>query len=242
MSEKSKLTMLILGIIVIVMLIVVFALVDVNILGIKTLSISGIKRKADLANSLNLSFEQTQAKYNQMIIERTMAEKEYEKQKTKYATISDETISLIKDVTKDQKYMIEYLWIVLGDYAEDNNLKLVVMEPNQMATFNIESGQVAVKEAKQTGIASVTTPTGQKTSTSGNQTNTTEKIIISPVTNSNTVKILLIGEYEDITDFVFEVENDKNLKFKLDNMSMQYAGNNYVLSQFDVLGMSVLLK
>lgn len=242
MSEKSKLTMLILGIIVIVMLIVVFALVDVNILGIKTLSISGIKRKADLANSLNLSFEQTQAKYNQMIIERTMAEKEYEKQKTKYATISDETISLIKDVTKDQKYMIEYLWIVLGDYAEDNNLKLVVMEPNQMATFNIESGQVAVQEAKQTGTASVTTPTGQKTSTSGNQTNTTEKIIISPVTNSNTVKILLIGEYEDITDFVFEVENDKNLKFKLDNMSMQYAGNNYVLSQFDVLGMSVLLK
>lgn len=242
MSEKENILVQILILIVIVAVLVFVCVWGFESLGI--LSVSQIKAKADSLGMSNLSFETLDQQYKNSIIERDMAQDEFNNQKSKYEAISDDTIELIKDVTKDQEYMIEYLWVVLGAYAEDCGLKLIVMEPNQRATFNITDGTVKLQEAKADGTedTTVTMPNGESVDATGEVTQSNGNIIINPTTNAKTTKILLIGEYQNVADFVFEVENDKALKFKLDNISMEYAGSNSVLAQFDVLDMSILLK
>lgn len=239
--KQSKVIIVISIALVIIAAIVFVTVKDISFMGAKALSIKGIENKVAEAGNINVSFEQKQLQYLNKVAEKTTAEEEYKSQKSKYDAISEDTISLIKDVTKDQKYNIEYLWVALGDYADDNNLRLIMLEPNQSATFNIASGDISIQKS---GAANSTTEKAPAATTDNKGTSTTESsnIIINPTTDGSTIKILLIGSYQDIADFVFEVENDKSLKFKLDNISMQYAGKNYVLAQFDVLDMSVLLK
>lgn len=230
-----------------ILLIIIAIIVFVCVWGMedfKIFSVSQITEKADGLKTTNLSFETLEQQYKNKIVERNLAQEKFTKEKNKYEAISEDTIALIKDVTKDQEYMIEYLWVVLGNYAEENGLKLIVMEPNQRATFNITDGTVQLQEAKANGTekTTVTMPNGSAVDSSGTVTQGNGNIVINPSTNANTTKILLIGEYQNVADFVFEVENDKSLKFKLDNISMQYAGSNSVLAQFDVLDMSILLK
>ena len=242
MSEKKNILIQILILIIIIAVLVFICIWGIESLGV--FSVSQISAKAEKLGSSNLNFETLDQQYKNSIIERDMAQDEFNKQKSKYEAISDDTIELIKDVTKEQEYMIEYLWVVLGAYAEDCGLKLIVMEPNQRATFNITSGTVQLQEAKAEGKeeTTVTMPNGQAVDSSGEVKHGSGNIVINPTTNAKTTKILLIGEYQDVADFVFEVENDKALKFKLDNISMEYAGENSVLAQFDVLDMSILLK
>ena len=230
-----------------VLIIVVAVLIYVCVWGIESLGVYSVSKISEQSQSLdtaNGDFDGLNQQYKNKILDRDVAKEEFNKQKSKYEAISDETIELIKDVTKEQEYMIEYLWVVLGAYAEDCGLKLIVMEPNQKATFNITSGTVKLQEAKAAGTedTTVTMPNGDSVDSTGTTTQSSGNITISPTTNAKTTKILLIGEYQDVADFVFEVENDKSLKFKLDNISMQYAGSNSVLAQFDVLDMSILLK
>ena len=54
------------------------------------------------------------------------------------------------------------------------------------------------------------------------------------------IKITIKGRYANVADFVFDVENDKSLRFKLDNIKMTYAGDNEIQATFDVLSLSVL--
>ena len=48
------------------------------------------------------------------------------------------------------------------------------------------------------------------------------------------------GRYLDIVDFVFDIENDKELLFKLDNMNMTYDNDNKIVATFDILTMNVI--
>lgn len=43
-----------------------------------------------------------------------------------------------------------------------------------------------------------------------------------------------------MADFVFEVENDKSLRFRLDNIKMKSAGGTEVLASFKVKDFTVL--
>lgn len=54
------------------------------------------------------------------------------------------------------------------------------------------------------------------------------------------VKITVEGRYANVADFVFDVENDKSLRFKLDNIKMTYSGDNQITATFDILSLSVL--
>ena len=122
------------------------------------------------------------------------AQSAYKTSRDRYNEISDEDIETIKEATKEDHYYVEWLWIVLGEYAEDNNLTLKVIDPRK----------------------------GDEASGEG------------------TVQINVVGRYQDIANFVFEVENDNELRFKLDNMAMTYNSDNKVSATFDVLGMEVL--
>ena len=54
-----------------------------------------------------------------------------------------------------------------------------------------------------------------------------------------TTKLTVTGRYADVADFVFDVENDSSLKFKLDNIKMTYSKDNLIVASFDVLSLSV---
>ena len=56
---------------------------------------------------------------------------------------------------------------------------------------------------------------------------------------NQTVQIVVEGRYANVADFVFDVENDKTLKFKLDNIKMVYTKDNLIEATFDVLSLSV---
>lgn len=52
--------------------------------------------------------------------------------------------------------------------------------------------------------------------------------------DDSTMKIQLQGSYIDISDFIFEVENDDELKFKLDNIRIEYVEGTTIKATFDV--------
>ena len=43
----------------------------------------------------------------------------------------------------------------------------------------------------------------------------------------------------NVSDFVFAVENDNELKFKLDNISMEYLSGTSIKATFDVKNMII---
>lgn len=243
MMNKIKmnfdLIMLFLTFIIIIATITCVATININFVGIKTYSVSGIKEIVASIRDTTTKYNETKLQYNTKLTEKETIEDKFRSEKQKYESISDETISLIQEVTKEQKYMIEYLWVVLGDYAADNELQLIVMEPGSNATFKVSSEGIAI-ENKTTQTEKTTTAKTTTSKTDSDVENTTVSLLQS--TDDSTIKTLVLGKYQNIADFVFEVENDKSLKFKLDNITMQYAGSNSVVATFDVLDMSVLMK
>lgn len=115
--------------------------------------------------------------------------------KAQYDSISNETIEKIIEAYKTHNYDLEWLWIVLGNYAKINNLEITIAEPE-----NTEN------ESKVLGNLTLT----------------------------------VRGRYLDVVDFVFDVETDKELLFKLDNMNMLYDKDNKIIATFDILTMNVV--
>lgn len=161
---------------------------------ISFLSISAMQeKKADLElETANLVIEK--AAYDVAKGNLQDAQNSYKTARDEYNSISEQDINYVKEATKEDHYYVEWLWIVLGEYALDNNLSLNVIDPRK----------------------------GSEDS------------------NQGTLQIKLQGRYQDVANFVFEVENDAELKFKLDNMSMTYASDNKINATFDVLSMEVL--
>lgn len=166
----------------------------VNLGDIKLLSFEDMKAKNVELEVAEVELDTAKLQYEIATDNLKRAKSSYETAKKSYDNISEEKINTIKEATKEEHYYIDWLWIVLGGYADSNGLELTVKDPRL----------------------------GSESSTNG------------------TIKIKLVGRYSDITDFVFEVENDNDLKFKLDNMLMEYDGDNKVSATFDVLSMEVL--
>lgn len=115
--------------------------------------------------------------------------------KAKYDGISNETIEKIIEAYKKYNYDLEWLWIVLGNYAKTNNLEITIAEPENIKNESNVLGNLTL-----------------------------------------TVR----GRYLDVVDFVFDVETDKELLFKLDNMNMLYDKDNKIIATFDILTMNVV--
>lgn len=115
--------------------------------------------------------------------------------KADYDSISEATIEKIIEAYKEYKYDLEWLWIVLGNYAKTNNLEITISEPENAKNESTVLGNL---------------------------------------------NLTVRGRYLDVVDFVFDVENDKKLLFKLDNMSMIYDKDNKIIATFDILTMNVI--
>ena len=272
MTQTNK-KILIISIItaVLFMLILIFVLVGVKIGKFNLGSISYLKAQYNLEKKAEEELALTQAKYYEEIKKIEESQDEYNKQKNKYEAISDETIEVIKEATREEKYNIEYMWITLGNYAKNNNLELVVVEPSGKSSVTINNtipspGKVAafgsdvsassnvvpgknntsitanVNNSTQTNETTATTTTTTTTSNNSttnntNQTTSTENTTIGNNTSNSsapTFKVQVTGTYMDTADFIFAVENDNTLRFKLDNISMDLVSGAIITTSFDV--------
>lgn len=229
MSSELKKTIIISVCLVIVITLLVLSLImDIDLKVIKLNSISTLLKKHEEIIDEEEKLKVKHSEYEVALSKVEASKTSYESEKAKYEAISDETINIIKEATTEEYYDIEYMWITLGNYAKSNNLTIIMAEPG--GSFEETA---ANKDGSQN--KDVTTSSDGKTTTTTGDMAVQQSANTSNTTSSNTIfKIQVIGSYLDVSDFIFEVENDKSLRFKLDNISMDYVSGNTVKASFNV--------
>lgn len=234
-----------------VILLILFMFLGLNLGIFRIPSISYLISQYDLVKKEEKELSTAQDKYYSTLDNLKNAQTEFNKEKNKYNSISDETINVIKEATTEETYNIEYMWIKLGNYAKKNNLEIVIVEPGGTTTDKVSSS------SNSTSNTNNTNNTENTTSTSNNVTTATNNVTTNNVTtnNSNTkndsstsnntnttdsiLRVDVTGNYMNVSDFIFEVENDTTLRFKLDNISMEYVKDSLIKTSFDVKNITV---
>lgn len=241
-------------------LLTLFALVDINLGPIKISSISTIMSEHDNVVKAQASLTAEENNYKNTLKNLENEKNNYSTEKQKYEAISDETVSVIKEATKQQNYSIEYMWIKLGNYAKTNNLGIVLVEPGGTQGSGTNGTNTSTNTTTTTPAANSSTTTSNTTSSTNNSTTGAENTsstgndgtTLPPAANTdgenteetqtdNVLKIQVTGSYMNVSDFIFEVENDKDLKFKLDNISIEYVSGRTIKATFDVKN-TIILK
>ena len=234
-NKKMIIISSILGVTVI--LIVLLMLLGANLIIVKIPSISSLVGEYGLVKKSEKDLSTAQGTYYTTVSNLEKAESDYDKQKNKYNSISDETINVIKEATTEESYNLEYMWIKLGNYAKKNNLEIVMVEPGGKQITNNNSSNSGSSTDNTDSNSTTTTTTTTSSSTTNNSTNSstnTSSDTSASTSSSSALKIEVKGSYMNISDFIFEVENDTSLRFKLDNISMDYVKKTTVKASFDV--------
>lgn len=242
-NKKMIIISSILGVTVI--LIVLLMLLGANLIIVKIPSISFLVGEYGLVKKSEKDLSTAQGTYYTTVSNLEKAESDYDKQKNKYNSISDETINVIKEATTEESYNLEYMWIKLGNYAKKNNLEIVMVEPGgkQITNTNNNSSNSGSSTDNTDNIdntdsnSTTTTTTTTSSSTTNNSTNSstnTSSDTSASTSSSSALKIEVKGSYMNISDFIFEVENDTSLRFKLDNISMDYVKGTTIKASFNV--------
>lgn len=238
-NKKMIIISSILGVTVI--LIVLLMLLGANLIIVKIPSISSLVGEYGLVKKSEKDLSTAQGTYYTTVSNLEKAESDYNKQKNKYNSISDETINVIKEATTEESYNLEYMWIKLGNYAKKNNLEIVMVEPGGKQITNTNTNNNSSNSGSSTNNtnsnSTTTTTTTTSSSTTNNSTNSstnTSSDTSASTSSSSAFKIEVKGSYMNISDFIFEVENDTSLRFKLDNISMDYVKKTTVKASFDV--------
>lgn len=261
-----KLVVCLVSLVVIIGILLYTLIVGFKIGNIEVIPIMGIAEKKENINDKKKDLETSEEQNNTNKQTLESAKKEFTVQKEAYELISDETINAIREATKEEEYFIEYVWIVLGNYAKMNKLQLMVVEPNGTVSGGTSDNPTAPGEnpdvSTGTGITAdkegnVKNPNdikntnnpnnansqnpGTQTGQEGNNENKSSEGMSSGITSNPTaLTVKLKGNYINLADFVFEVENDKSLRFKLDNIKMKSAGGTEVEATFNVKDFKVL--
>lgn len=252
-----------------IILLLVFMLLGVNLVFFRIPSISYILSDYNLVKKAEKELTTTQDNYYNATNSLEKAQSEYNKQKNKYNSISDETINIIKEATTEETYNLEYMWIKLGNYAKKNNLEIVMVEPggqtdsssqntSSTTTTSNNASTTANNNTSNTTTTTTTTATNNTSNTTTTNTNTNtnttttttsgnnastenkdnktsdNKTSNTSSTDSSVLKIQVTGSYMNTSDFIFEVENDTALRFKLDNISMDYVSGTTIKTSFNV--------
>ena len=224
MRQYTKLIILGSVLLVLIAAITLVMIFDIDLKLFKNLSIAGIQEKKLSVETLMQTQTMQEILNTQAKQELQQEKNDFDVAKDKYESIGEDTISIVQEATKEESYFIEYLWIVLGNYATLNDVSINIMTPGS----TLETGS---KEE-----AAVGDDKNNKTEDKAQNTNANNSI-----TNYvSGIKIIVEGRYANLADFVFDVENNKSLRFKLDNIRMNYTGDNKVRAIFDVLSLSVL--
>ena len=234
-NKKMIIISSILGVTVI--LILLLMLLGANLIIVKIPSISSLVGEYGLVKKSEKDLSTAQGTYYTTVSNLEKAESDYDKQKNKYNSISDETINVIKEATTEESYNLEYMWIKLGNYAKKNNLEIVMVEPGGKQITNNNSSNSGSSTDNTDSNSTTTTTTTTSSSTTNNSTNSstnTSSDTSASTSSSSALKIEVKGSYMNISDFIFEVENDTSLRFKLDNISMDYVKGTTIKASFNV--------
>lgn len=235
-NAKKMLIWEIILIIIIVGIITSVFIVELDLGIFKIMSPQKLVSQYDSIVDMNSRILTSKNNYDSSLKTIETAKKDYTREKEKYEGITDETIAIIKEATSDEQYNIDYIWITIGNYASVNNLSLTLVEPGGSA-----SASSTTPKSEETSTTTSTTTETKKDDQVTSQTGDTEKASnttpapTSPVKSSGSeFSIKVVGDYIDVSSFIFELENDIELKFKLDNIKMEYAGNNQITATFAV--------
>lgn len=227
-GDRKKAIIFYVGIAVCLILLLLFTLVDVNLGIIKFSSIKSLINKHSEVSNVENDLIETELEYGTTVNRLETEQANFVKEKQKYAAITDETIGIIKNIKTEEKYSIEYMWIKLGNYARVNNLSLVMVEPGGSETTVTDKSK------------SSSNNTNKTTTASSDEINEIDPQVQQGALTTNTnknptlFKIQVTGSYIDVSSFVFEVENDKELRFKLDNIVMEYVSGTTIKATFNV--------
>lgn len=236
-KEYKKILIMSVVLLILVICIVVVFTTDVSMAGIKSGSIFTISEGKNNLNSLLEKESEVKAEHQSALDSLEQAKNTYETEKKKFDNIDQATVDLVKEATKDEKYFIEYLWITLGNYATDNNLIIDVITPGSTLSSTGETlnGNASGTQSGSGDVLGGGMNFGSADGSTGTNRPTTDT---SSVAN-NSIRIIVKGRYANVADFVYDVENDKELKFRLDNMKMVYKSNNQIEATFNILSLQV---
>ncbi len=229
-KEYKKILIMSVVLLILVISIVVVFTSDISIAGITSGSIFTISEGKNNLNGLIEKESTVKAEHQSALDSLEQAKNTYETEKKKFDNIDQATVDLVKEATKDEKYFIEYLWITLGNYATDNNLTIDVITPGSTLSSTGETLDGAGSGAGNALDGGINF--GGADSGAGRPTTD-----ISVANNS--IRIIVKGRYANVADFVYDVENDKELKFRLDNIKMVYKSNNQIEATFNILSLQV---
>lgn len=243
-ESKTKALISILLIVISVAIIVFSMWKGLKIGNFEILSIEGILAKRDTVIAAEEKLNDANDEYEQSISRVNTAKNTFDKEKEKYEAISDETISIVKEATLEDDYDIEYIWVTLGNYAKANNLNIILYEPgsddDRTQTQITDEEETTTNTTTNTNTTTTTTQNNVTTITEGTNEEGLTNNINEDITNNSSsssddsvLSIQVTGSYIDLCDFVFEIENDDSLRFKLDNISMS-GSSQAVTATFDV--------
>lgn len=233
-----------------VLILLWFSVFGLNLGLFKIASVQDIANQKQNVEKANTDLKTQETAYKTALKKIETAEATYNKEKNKYETISDETINIIKEATKEENYSMEYMWIKLGNYAKSNNLSLIVNDSSSSSKAGDAGTGTSGTAAGQGSTTGATTDTASTTNTANTTANTTAGSSTAGSANSATeadtkeggtvLKIQVKGSYIDVSDFIFEVENDKELRFKLDNIAIEYVEGTTIKANFDVKNLVII--
>jgi hypothetical protein len=242
-NSKKLLIFEIVMIVVIIGLTLCIFFVDLKLGIFQIVSEKTLRSQFKLIQDLDTKLSTAKNNYDSSIKAVETSKAEFKKQKEEYESISDETISIIKEATTDEKYSIDYIWVKLGNYAKSNNLTISLVEPGgtssqstaagtSQATGTTSTTGTTTPAATTTTTPTTTTPVTSTTTPAA--TTTTAPTATTTTNSSNELTISVKGDYIDVSEFIFELENDVGLRFKLDKIKMEYAGSNQITATFAV--------
>lgn len=213
-GENKKLITISLITLLLIVILVCLLFVDFPFLGVYSIKTTLNKHEEIVTKEAELVSQQKA--YTSLNSDIENAESNYKKEKAKYEAISDDTVKIINDLVTEENYSVEFMWIRLGNYAKKHDLEIIMVEPGN----------------EQNNSQNTSTDEEDKSVVSKENTSSEKKEEDSE--NSGTLKVQVIGSYLNLADFVFEVENDSELRFKLDNIVMEQLSGDTIKTTFDV--------
>ena len=180
------------AVLAILILVLVFFLVrdglsigKINILGVTEIQALNGQVDQKIAEATEL----TQQDFNAENQKLNDALEDVATQRERYETVlAQSSKEDIQEALTQEKYEVEKLWISIGNYADEHNVKV------NMQITNSSSGIAEVKDLRFT--------------VNGSYVGITD------------LRFTVNGSYVGITDFIYDLEDDAELEFKIENFNM----------------------
>lgn len=140
-------------------------------LNISTSSYSGIVDKAgELTNKINELKKKNTTDYTAALNKKKAAVNNFDMSKAEYTALAEEaSLDEIREANQREEYFLDYLWMKIGTYANNSDIK----------------------------------------------------VLINPNYDAATVDFDVSGQYIAVINFIYDLENDAELAFNIDNLVMQ---------------------